>query len=93
MFIGSCSVDLHIPESLSLKNKRQIIKGVKDRLRNKFNISVAEVDGNDLWQRAVLGLSLVANDKKFANQVLSQVIEQLRRERGVVVLDYKMEIF
>ena len=93
MIIGSCSIELHLPESVSLKNKRQIVKGLKDRIRNKFNVSIAEVDGNDLWQRAVLGVGIVANDKKFANQVLAQVVEQVKRERSVVLLDYHLEIY
>ena len=93
MIIGSCSIELHLPESESLKDKRQIIKSVKDRIRNKFNVSIAEVDGNDLWQRTVLAACVVANDKKFINQVLTQVIEQVKRETSVVLLDYHLEIY
>jgi len=93
MIIGSCSIELHLPESLSLKDKRHIVKSIKDRVRNKFNVSIAEVDGNDLWQRAVLAACVVANDKKFANQVLAQVVEQVKRERSVVLLDYHLEIY
>ena len=68
------------------------MKGIKDRLKNKFNISVAEVGHNDLWQRATLGVSVVANEKKFANQVLSKVVEQINQENGLQILDYSMEI-
>ena len=68
------------------------MKGIKDRLKNKFNISVAEVGHNDLWQRATLGVSVVANEKKFANQVLSKVVEQIDQENGLQILDYSMEI-
>jgi len=92
MFIGSAKIELHIPQSSSLKDKRHIVKGVKDRLHNKFNVSVAEVDHNDLWQRALLGVAVVTNETKFAQQVLSQVVEQIHRENGVEIIDYSIEV-
>jgi len=93
MVVGICTIELHLPESGSLKGKRQILKGIKDRIRNRFNVSLAEVENNDLWQRTTLGVAAVANQGKFVNQVLSQVIEHLHKESGVVVLDYSMEIW
>ena len=62
IIVGLCTVELFIPESQSLKDKRQVLLSLKDRLRDKFNLSVAEVDGQDLWQKAVLGLACVANE-------------------------------
>jgi uncharacterized protein YlxP (DUF503 family) len=93
MVVGLANIDIHIPESGSLKNKRHFLKGIKDRLRNKFNVSVAEVGHNDLWQRTTIGVSVVANDKKFANRVLSQVVEHINKENEVQILDYSIEIF
>jgi uncharacterized protein len=93
MVVGICTIELHLPESCSLKSKRQILKRIKDRIRNRFNVSLAEVENNDLWQRTTLGVAAVANQGKFVNQVLSQVIEHLHKESGVVVLDYSMEIW
>jgi hypothetical protein len=93
MVVGLANIDIHIPESGSLKSKRHFLKGIKDRLRNKFNVSVAEVGHNDLWQRTTIGVSVVANDKKFANRVLSQVVEHINRENEVQILDYSIEIF
>jgi uncharacterized protein YlxP (DUF503 family) len=93
MVVGVANIDIHIPQSGSLKSKRHFLKGVKDRLKNKFNVSIAEVGHNDLWQRTTLGVSVVANEKKFANQVLSQVVEQINRENGLQILDYSIEIF
>ena len=93
MVVGVCTIELHLPESGSLKSKRQILKGIKDRMKNRFNVSLAEVGNNDLWQRATLGVATVANDAKFVNQILSQLIEHLQREGGIVVLDYSMEIY
>ncbi|MCI0531305.1 MAG: DUF503 domain-containing protein [candidate division Zixibacteria bacterium] len=92
MFVARASIDLHIPQSASLKDKRHVLRALKDRLHNKFNISVAEVDHNDLWQRSTLGAAVVSNEQKFAQQVMSQVVEYIRRENGVVVLDYFVEI-
>lgn len=93
MVVGLANIDIHIPESGSLKSKRHFLKGIKDRLRNKFNVSIAEVGHNDLWQRTTIGVSVVANDKKFANRVLSQVVEHINRENEVQILDYSIEIF
>jgi uncharacterized protein YlxP (DUF503 family) len=93
MVVGLANIDIHIPESGSLKNKRHLLKRMKDRVKNKFNVSIAEVGHNDLWQRATIGVSVVANDKKFANQVLSKVVEQINMENGLQILDYSIEIF
>jgi uncharacterized protein YlxP (DUF503 family) len=92
MVVGICSIEIHLPESGSLKSKRQILKRIKDRIRNRFNVSIAEVENNDPWQRTTLGVAVVANQGKFINQILSQVVELLHKENGVVVLDYSMEI-
>lgn len=92
MIVGVASIDIHIPESGSLKSKRHFIKRIKDRVKNKFNVSIAEVDHNDLWQRTTLGVSVVANEKHFANQVLSQVVDFIGTENGVQILDYSIEL-
>lgn len=92
MLVGVCSVEIHIPESNSLKSKRQILRRIKDRIKNRFNVSIAEVENNNLWQRTTLGIAAVANEAKYVNQLLSQVVESLNHESGVVVLDYWIEI-
>ena len=70
-----------------------MLKRIKDRVKNKFNVSIAEVDHNDLWQRTTLGVSVVANQKQFANQVLSGVVDFIGKENGVQILDYSIELF
>ncbi len=92
MVIGTCCVQLYLPESGSLKSKRQFLKSIKDKVRNKFNVSIAEIKDNDLWQRATLGISTVANDRRFTNEILSKVVKQIQSENGVEVLDYQIEI-
>ncbi|NIM98158.1 MAG: DUF503 family protein [candidate division Zixibacteria bacterium] len=92
MVVGLARIDIHIPGSGSLKGKRHVLKGIKDRVKNRFNVSIAEVDQSDLWQRTTLGVSVVSNQKRFANQVLSGVVDFIGKENGVQVLDYSIEL-
>jgi uncharacterized protein YlxP (DUF503 family) len=93
MNVGTCRVKLRFPENLSLKGKRQILKPIITRLRNKFNISVAEVDDNDLWQRATLGICCVSNNKRYTNEVLSKAVDFIVNGRfELEILDYEIEI-
>ncbi len=87
MYLGTLRIVLHIPQSRSLKSKRHVIKAIKDRLKNKFNVSVAEVDDNDLWQRATLGVAIVANEGQFLDQVLSQVESLIASNPEVNIID------
>ena len=70
MTVGLCTVELFIPDAHSLKEKRQVLQSLKTRLRDKFNLSVAEVGDQDLWQKAILGMACVANESAHVNQVL-----------------------
>lgn len=92
MLIGVYQIDLHIPQSGSLKSKRFILKSLKTRIHNKFNVSVAEVDGNDTWQRATLGIALVANDKQFIQQVMAEIFRLVEMEDEVEILQHQLEI-
>ena len=74
MIIGVCEIELSLPESGSLKAKRSILKSLLARLRNTFNVAVAEVDHQDVWQSAVIGIVTVTNSTVHANQMLSNVI-------------------
>ena len=93
MFVGVCTIEVHIPESGSLKTKRQPLRSIKDRIRNTFNVSVAEVDGNDLWQRSTLAVAAVSNDKAHLNQTLDHVVNMVRSVPELSLLDYHIEIF
>jgi len=84
MFLGIVTVQLFIPHSGSLKAKRSVMNALKDRLR-RFNASVAEVDGLDLWQRATLGLALVANEASFLE-------ESIQKIRGVFDQEYRAQV-
>lgn len=93
MNVGVCRVKLRFPENLSLKGKRKILKSITARVRSKFDISVAEVDGHDLWQLATLGICCVSNNNRYTNEVLSKVVDYIIDSRfDVEILDYEIEI-
>jgi len=93
MNVGVCRVKLRFPENLSLKGKRQILKSVTTRLRNRFNVSTAETDDQELWQLATLGICCVSNDSRYTNEVLSKVVDFIINARfEVEILDYEIEI-
>lgn len=92
MIVGLLTIELHLPESHSLKSKRSVIKSLKDRIRNKYNVSIAEIDLHDLWQRSVLGAACVANETKIVNQVLEGVRKTVLNTPSVELIDSVMEM-
>jgi len=90
--IGVCKLELYLAENGSLKEKRRIIKSIKDRVRKKFNVSIAEIDYLDAWQRAVLGIVSVSNDQRVVQAILSQVVNLVEGIRGTQIIDYQTEI-
>lgn len=78
MVIGLLSVELHIAESQSLKDKRMVLRRVKERLK-KFNVSIAELDHQDLWQRASLGIVTISTGRDHAGRELAAVVEEIDR--------------
>ena len=93
MNIGVCKLRLRLPENLSLKGKRRVLKSITTQVGNRFNVSVAEVDDQDLWQLATLGICYVSNNKRYTNEVLSKVVDFIAKSRfEVEMLDYEIEI-
>ena len=93
MIVGMCKISLRIPENSSLKGKRQVVKPVLARIRNKFDVAVAEVGDNDLWKVATIGVCCVSNDKRHANQILSRVVDFVENSNfDAELLDYEIEI-
>jgi uncharacterized protein YlxP (DUF503 family) len=88
--VGLLQVELTIPSADSLKAKRMVLRSLKDRIRKNFNVSIAEVGDNDQWQSAVVAVALVSNDKRFANRVLSKVVDFIESSRDLVVDDYQL---
>ena len=86
-------IRLRLPENGSLKGKRRIIKSLMARAQNKFNISIAEVDDQERWQSATIGLSFVGNDAAFVNDVLYRVLSFIESiGHDAEVLDYQTEL-
>ena len=77
MIVGICLLDIHIFQSRSLKDKRMIIKAIKDSLRNRFNISIAEVEFQDLWQRSKLAVVAVSNQKNVLERIFASVLKHI----------------
>lgn len=93
MIIGACRIALHLPENQSLKGKRQVLKSMIERVKHRFNVSIAEVDGNDLWQVAALGIACVSNDTQHVNETLSKVVRFVETTRcEAIMTDYEIEI-
>lgn len=92
MVVGILSLDLLIPGNRSLKGKRMVLNSMKARLRNKFNVAVAEVGAHDMWDRAEVGLSTVSTDTAHAHSLLMGVIKIIERMHAVDLLDYSIEM-
>ncbi len=92
MHIGTLTITLYLHATESLKDKRQIIKSLIETTRQKFNISIAEVDDLDKWRKATIGIACVANDKRYLNQVLDKVLDTIENNPSVEVGETEMEL-
>lgn len=94
MVIGCCTIELHVPGASSLKDKRSVLKGVIHRIRREFNVSIAEVDDQDVLQSAVLGVVTVSTDSGHAHSQLTHVVNWIERHRlDAELVDYQIEMF
>jgi len=74
MNVGVCRIELRLPENHSLKGKRQVIQSVITRVKNKFNVSIAEVDNQNLWQLTTLGIACISNQRRHTDETLSNIV-------------------
>jgi len=89
-----CRIELRLPENQSLKGKRRVIKSIIARLQNKYNVSVAEVDNQDLWQLATLGVTCVSNHRRHADEILASVVRFVAENYpDVELLGSEVEVF
>ena len=96
MVVGVCTLQIEIPASQSLKDKRHVVKSLITRVRHasRFNVSIAEVDSQDSWQHAVIGIVCVSPDERYAQGLLAKVIDHIERSRmDAVIADYSIEIW
>ena len=92
MVVGLLQLWIRVPDAMSLKDKRRAIKSIKDRIANRFNVSVAEVGLLDSRRQAQLGVAMVSNDSSFAQSCLSKVVNLVRRMVKLELLDYSIEM-
>jgi len=86
------TIELHLPDVDSLKGKRHILKGLKERVRARFEVAVAEVDNHDIWQRATLAVACVSHDSRHANEVVSKALDFIESSVDGSVIDTSLEI-
>jgi len=92
MVVGVLQMRILVRDALSLKDKRRVVRSLKDRIRSGFNVSVSEVDALDQRQTAILGVALATNDRKFADEVLAKVVDFVRRAPEGQLVDYEVEM-
>ncbi len=93
MNVGVCKIEVRLPENHTLKGKRQVLKSIIARVRNKFNVSVSEVNDNDVWQLATIDVCCVSNDSRYTNEVLSKVVDFITNSHfDIEILGYGIEI-
>jgi uncharacterized protein len=90
--IALLTLDIHIPHAQSLKDKRMVVRSLKDKLRSKFNVAVAEVDHQDLWQRTQLSVVTVGSNEAYLNQMLQHALEEAERTIPECVIQGNIEI-
>lgn len=91
--IGVCTITLHLPMAFSLKDKRRVVKSVIARVQNEFNVSIAEVDAQDVWKEAVLGVACVSTSQKYAHGQLEAVVHFIEAQRpDAPLVKYEIEM-
>jgi len=90
--VGVLKVDFHISESSSLKEKRSVLRHIRDKIRVTFNVSIAEVANQDKWQLATFAIAAVSNDRKHVDATLNKIKNFFERNRHIVIIDYRIEM-
>jgi len=93
MVVGVLRLEISIPGAMSLKDKRRVIKGLKDRLASRHNISVAEVGALDAHRRCEMAIAMVSNDRRFTDSCLAKIVDEVRARHDLSLLDYEFEMF
>jgi uncharacterized protein YlxP (DUF503 family) len=92
MPVGLLTLEIHIPDAQSLKDKRQVLRSLKDRLRREYNVAIAELDHHDVWQRSVIGIVTLSNEEKHVREMLNKVLDEADRILGSALINQNFEI-
>jgi len=90
--VGVLKIDFHIPESSSLKEKRSVLRHIRDKIRANFNVSISEVANHDKWQLATFAVATVSNDKKHVDATLNKIKNFFEKNKYIVIIDYQIEM-
>ncbi len=88
-----CQVDLLIPMAHSLKDKRRVIKSLQDKLTNKYNVAVSEIDNNDIWKNSTLGIVSISKDNVFLEKLMESIIDYIEQFNNIQLLNYTLEYY
>ena len=92
MHVGVLQVEISIPDAMSLKDKRQVVKSLKDRIAHGHNVSIAEVGALDEHRRSILGVAMVSNDSRYVQGALDKLVDFVRLTPQVSLIDYQIEL-
>ena len=92
MHVGILQVEISIPDAMSLKDKRQVVKSLKDRIAHGHNVSIAEVGALDEHRRSIIGVAMVSNDKRYVEGALSKLVDFIRMVPQASLIDYQIEL-
>lgn len=92
MTVGVLQIEIAIPDAMSLKDKRQVVKSLKDRIAHGHNVSVAEVGALDEHRRSIIGMAMVSNDKRYVEGALSKLVDFVRTVPQASLIDYQIEL-
>jgi uncharacterized protein len=92
MTVGLLTLELHIPDAQSLKDKRQIVHSLKDKLRGQFNVAVSELEYHDTWQRSVVGVVTLSNEEQHVEESLQKILAEADRILGPVLISHAVEM-
>ena len=93
MMIGTLQMELYIPEAFSLKEKRFVLQSLKNKIRSTFNVSIAEVDFQDKWQRALMAVACVSIDRRYIDSVFAKIMNTISSEDRVEIMNQRVEVF
>lgn len=92
MVVGVLQIEIAIPDAMSLKDKRRVVKSIKDRIAASHNVSIAEVDALDEHRRAIIGIAMVSNDRRYVEGALSKLVDFVRMNPAARLEDYQMDL-